>query len=137
MFDISKNLRDRSAEEEGTWMGYEDDVQFLVARRSNSKYKSFVSKQYRENEKIISSKANSNKAEKLSESIMLNATATHILKDWKGIVSNGKAVPYTVDAGIAFLDEFDDIRQIIEEFSDSRDNFVLETDNKDAENLKK
>jgi len=137
LFDIKNNLRDRDGEEAGTWMEFDEGVKFLVARKSSPAYKAFVSKKYRENEKLIATKGSSARAEKISEGIMLDALANHILKGWEGVVSDGTPVEYSPEVAKQILEEHDDLRLQIEEYSESRDNYLLKKDAKDAENLKK
>ena len=135
--DLSTNKRNRSAEEQGTWMEFDEDVRFLVARKSNPEYKAFVSKEYRKNEVLLNSKVAGKQATEKSEAIMLEAIAKYILKDWEGITDNGTPVKYDSDLGMVFLDEHDDIREAIEEYADNRDNYLAEAEQKDAKNLKK
>jgi len=136
-FDINKNTRNRDAETEGTWFVYDEDVQFLVARKNNPKYRSAISKGYRENERVISSNTNTDRAEKVSEQLMLEALANYVLLDWKGMVENGKPIEYTPGRAMSVLEEHDDLRKEIEEYADNRENYLAEKDKKDAKNLKK
>jgi hypothetical protein len=136
-FETKTNIRNRDLESQGTWMDYGDDVRFLVARKSNPKYKSFISRKYRENERIISSTANVERADQVSERLMLEATATYLLLDWEGVVEGGKPIKYSPSKAIQVLDDHDDLRADIEAYADNRENYLAEKDEKDAENLKK
>jgi predicted glycosyl hydrolase (DUF1957 family) len=136
-FDIKKNVRNKDLEEQGTWMDYDEGVRFLVARKNNSKYKGFISKKYRENERLVSNLAHTDKADKVSEQIMLEATATYLLLDWQGLESDGKALPYSKAVAMEVLDAHDELREAIEEYASVRDNYIAEKEVKDAENLKK
>jgi len=135
-FELNSNIRDRAAEEGGSWMEYDEGVSFLVARKSNSRYKSFISRQYRENERTLA-KEDSKMAEKLSEKVMLEAVAVHLLLDWKGVTLDGKLVKYSEPLAKELMEEHDDLRADIEKYADNRDNYLLEKDVKDAKNLKK
>lgn len=138
MFDISKETRNREAESQGSWMVYDEDTQFLVARKNNSKYKSFISKSWRDNEKTLTSKRNYEQSDKLADGFMLEAVAVHLLLDWKGVIdSKGKDVPYSPDLAMKVLEEHDDLRALIEEYAENRENYIEEQASEDAKNLEK
>lgn len=136
-FDIKQNVRNKDLEEAGTWMQYDTDVAFLVARKNNPKYKSFISKKYRENERLVTAANVTEHADKVSEAIMLEATAVYLLLDWKGIVADGVEVKYSKASAMAVLDDHDDLRQQIEEYASSRDNYLQAQEASAKENLKK
>lgn len=138
MFDINKDTRNRDAETKGSWMVYDEDTSFLVARRTNPKYKSFISKAWRDNEKVLTSKRNYEHSDKLADEFMLEAVAVHLLLDWKGVVdSKGKDVPYSTELAITVLEEHDDLRSLIEEYAENRSNYIDEQASEDAKNLGK
>ncbi|MGD2065551.1 MAG: hypothetical protein PVI43_00090 [Candidatus Bathyarchaeota archaeon] len=134
-FDVSKGKRDRSKEVEGAWLHLDKETKFLVARANNPEYKAFIAKNYRENESLINSPVHTDEADKVADSAMLEATATFILKGWEGVTDAGKAVKYTPALAIKMLEEHDDIRQLIEDFSKNRSNYIDKQDKKDAEKL--
>ena len=134
-FDAKKNLRNRDLENEGNWLEYDEDTRFLVARNRNPKYKGFMSKSWRENEKILQSKTNHKKADNVADSFLLEATATYLLVGWEGVVVNGVEVEYSPELAIEILEEHDDIRAMIEEFAEVRENFFEKNDKRDAKNL--
>lgn len=136
-FDIAKNKRNRDAEEHGTWMDYGDGVRFLVARKTNDEYRTFISKQWRSHDRLLSAKNPSKQADKLAEKFMLEATARYILRDWEGLVNNGKDFPYTAENAVQFLEEYDDVRQDIEAYAEDRANYVAAVEAEDIENVKK
>lgn len=134
-FDKSLKLRDRELERKGVWMDYDDDTRFLIARKNNQDYKTFISKTYRDNEKAIISKTNTRKADEIADKFMLEGTAKHLLRDWEGMLSAGKPIKYSVEAAMAVLEEHDDLREMIEEFAENRENYIVQQDLADAENL--
>jgi hypothetical protein len=136
-FDISKNKRNRDLEEQGTWFEYGDGVSFLVARKNNQKYKGFISKKYRENERLVSSLSHTEQADKVSEKIMLEATAVYLLLGWKGVVDGGKEIKYSPGVAMKVLEDHDELRADIEAYAENRDNYLSERQAEDADNLKK
>lgn len=138
MFDINKDPRNREAENKGAWMVYDEETSFLVARRTNPKYQSFISKAWRENEKVLTSKRNYDQSNKLADEFMLEAVAVHLLLDWKGVVdAKGKEVLYSPELAVTVLEEHDDLRALIEEYAENRSNYIEEQTSKDADNLGK
>lgn len=138
MFELSKGIRNRDTESKGAWMEWDKETSFLVARRTNPKYKAFISKAWRDNEKTLTAKRNYEQSDKLADEFMLEATATCLLLDWKGVIdSKGKEVKYSAELAISTLEEHDDLRMLIEEYSENRDNYILEQSAEDAENLGK
>lgn len=136
-FDAKKDLRDRDSEKEGVWMIWDEDTSFLVARKTNPKYKQFISKKFRENEQLISSDTATQMADTVSAGIMLEGMATYLLLDWKGVLSGGKAVKYSPEVAKEILEEHDDLYRLIDEFSNNRSNYILKQDKKDANQLEK
>lgn len=135
-FDRSRKLRDREAESKGAWMTYDESTKFLIARRNNPQYKNFISMKFRENEKVITSKSNVSHANELSERFMLEGLAKFIVKDWKGVLDNKVEIPYSWEVALEMLEEHDDLKDMIEEFADSRDNFIRQQDADDVQVLK-
>lgn len=136
-FDTSVKTRDRDLEKNGTWMVYDDETRFLVARKNNSAYKAFISKAFRENERLLTTKTNFKQADEKADNFMLEGTARYLLLGWEGVTSKGIPVEYTPEKAMEVLEEHDDLRAMIEEFSESRENFIAGQDIKDSENLGK
>ena len=136
-FDVKQDIRDRDREKDGAWMEWDEDTRFLVARKTSPRYKAAFSKGYRENERLLSSKTNTKRADDIAEELMLNCMAEHLLLDWVGVTDGGKKLPYSVEAAKFIIEEPDDLRTAIDEFSESRANFIAEADARDAENLEK
>jgi hypothetical protein len=131
-FNVSQNKRDRVSEQKGSWMPYDEDCAFLVARNNNSAYSKFISKCLRENA--------SNKGEdegSLTDEQLLDGASNFILLGWRGVVDGKKEVPYSVEAAKSLLDEHDDLYRDVSVYATSRSNYLLKRDNKDAKNLKK
>ena len=138
MFNVSKNKRDRSAENTGAWMRYDDDCSFLVARNNNPAYKKHISKSLRESATLNEGAAsNEVLADSLTDQQMLEGTAYYLLLGWKGVFDGKKELAYSPEASLALLDEYDELAAQINVFATSRDNYLLKKDKKDAKNLKK
>lgn len=131
-FNMSENKRDRVIEEKGSWMPYDEDCAFLVARNNNSGYSKFISKCLREN---ASSKDGDEGG--LTEDQLLEGASRFILLGWRGVVDGKKEVAYTVEAAQSLLDEHDDLYREISVYATSRSNYLIKRDAKDVKNLKK
>lgn len=131
-FNMSKDKRDRVSEQKGSWMPYDEDCAFLVARNNNSDYSKFISKCLRENA--------SNKGEdegRLTDEQLLEGASNFILLGWRGVVDGKKEVPYSVEAAKSLLDEHDDLYRDVSVYATERSNYLVKRDNKDVKNLKK
>jgi len=137
MFDISKNKRDRKAEEQGKWMPWQGGSSFLVARNNNSGYKAFINKVLRDNSAVLENADELAIADQISDQALIEGVARHLLVDWKGVTDGGKAIKYSANVAIAILEEHDDLARAISTFATSRDNYLVKVDDKDAANLKK
>lgn len=136
-FDTAKNIRDRSLEKTGVWMDWDDETRFLVARKTNPKYKAAFSKGYRENERTLESKTNTKHADEIADQLMLDCLAEFILVGWEGVLKKGKVLAYSVEEAKKMLEEHDDLRRMVDEFSENRSNYLAEIDQRDADNLEK
>lgn len=136
MFVVGKNKRDRDAESKGVWMDYDTDVKFLVARSNNSAYKLYIQNEYSKNERVIERK--NEKSDQVAESITLDALCNHILLDWEGVVDeNKKPIQFSPEMAKIILEEHDDLRAEIFEFSVDRANFLQQIEEKAIDTVKK
>ena len=136
-FDVKQDVRDRDLENKGMWMDWDEETRFLIARKTNPSYKGAFSKGYRENERLLNSKTNTRRADNVADDLMLSCMAEYLLLDWEGVTDGGKPLSYSVEAAKFMLEEHDDLRQMIDDFSESRANFMADSDNRDAKNLEK
>ena len=136
-FDVKQDIRDRDLEKDGAWMEWDEDTRFLIARKTSPRYKAAFSKGYRENERLLSSKTNTKRADDIAEELMLGCMAEHLLLGWEGVTDAGKKLPYSVEVAKFMIEEHDDLRIMIDEFSETRANFIHGNDKRDAENLEK
>ena len=131
-FNVSQTKRDRVSEEKGSWMPYDADCAFLVARNNNSEYSKFISKCLRDNDsnKDVDEGA-------LTGAQLLEGAARFLLVGWRGVFDGKKELPYSFEAAKALLDEHDDLYREIAVYATARSNYLLKRDNKDVKNLKK
>lgn len=73
-------------ENEGVWVPFKGDVEFLIARAGNKAYNKALALQYKKNKALLD--ANSDASEAKSEEIMVDVAARHVLKGWKGTVTH-------------------------------------------------
>jgi hypothetical protein len=132
-FNVSENKRDRFSEQQGSWMPYDADCAFLVARNNSSAYSKFISKCLREN----ASNKNGEDEGSLTDEQLLEGASNFLLLGWRGVVDGKKEVPYSVEAAKSLLDEHDDLYREIALYATARSNYLLKRDAKDAKNLKK
>lgn len=72
-------------EADGVWVPFKGDVEFLIARAGNKAYNKALALQYKRNKAMLD--GNTDASEAKSEEIMVDVTARHVLKGWKGNVT--------------------------------------------------
>jgi hypothetical protein len=83
-------------ENDGVWVPFKGDVEFCIARAGNKAYNKALALAFKRNKALL--EGNTDASEEKSEEIMIEVTAKHILKGWKGKVAlQGKVVEYSVD----------------------------------------
>lgn len=102
-----------------------DGASFHVAQANNAKFQRvFQSLQLPHRRKI--DKGTMDPQE--SQAIAIEAMATGLLLDWKGIVTPDKQeIPFSKDMAIALLTQRPDIREHLQEFALELENFRAET----------
>jgi hypothetical protein len=82
--------------QDGVWVSYVGDVEFLIARAGNKQYRKVAQALYKKNARILDG-ANEAATEKLTE-IVVEAMARGILLGWRGNVQfKGEALPYSYE----------------------------------------
>ena len=82
--------------QDGVWVPYNGDVEFLVARAGNKNYRKVAQALYKKNERLLDSKTVA-AGEKLVE-IVVESMAKGILLNWRGNVQfQGEPLPYSLD----------------------------------------
>lgn len=82
--------------QEGVWVPYAGDVEFLIARAGNKNYRKVAQAMYKKNERMLDAKTEAAN-EKLTE-IVIEAMAKGILLGWRGDVQyQGEPLPYSME----------------------------------------
>lgn len=82
--------------QDGVWVPYNGDVEFLIARAGNKNYRKVAQALYKKNERLLDSKTDA-ATEKLTE-IVVESMAKGILLNWRGNVQfQGEPLPYSLD----------------------------------------
>jgi hypothetical protein len=103
---------DLDAASGGVWIEYDDKISFKIARANHPAYRSAVKHMHKQHRRQID---NGTMSEELSEKLLAELMAQHILVGWKGLKNNGKNFEYTVDNATAFLQapQYEEIRDWI------------------------
>lgn len=114
MEELQLNVRsvDLSAAAEGVWIAYEGGIEFKIARANTPGYRDAIKQMHRQYKHQIEA---GTMDEKLSERLLGDLMAEHILVDWKGLKNNGQDFPYSVNAAKSFLkdERYHEIREWI------------------------
>lgn len=82
--------------QDGVWVPYTGDVEFLIARAGNKNYRKVAQALYKKNERMLDSRTDAAN-EKLTE-IVVESMAKGILLNWRGNVQfQGQDLPYSLD----------------------------------------
>lgn len=119
--------------DDGVWVPYKGDVEFLIARADNPKFRRRISYFYEKNRRLLDSKGDA--AEAKSNEIMATVMAETILMDWKGKVKiQGEVVQYN-KANAARLLAVPMFREWVTKMSKDEHAYKVVKDAEDAENL--
>lgn len=87
---------------EGVWIPWLRGVRLRIARLGNRAHREFLTSEFQRIRAELGRVAN----EKESENIEIRALATHVLKDWDGLVDdNDQPLTYTVELGVEMLQD--------------------------------
>lgn len=79
---------------EGTWVPYRDDIEFLIARAGNRKFKKLAQVQFKKHGRLL--EAGGEAGEAKGKEIMIELFAKSILLGWKGsVVFQGAELTYS------------------------------------------
>lgn len=82
--------------QDGVWVPYAGDAEFLIARAGNKNYRKVAQALYKKNERMLESKTDASN-EKLTE-IVIEAMAKGTLLNWRGNVQyQGEPLPYSLE----------------------------------------
>ena len=122
MLDLNIPSINLDTANEGSWIVYQGDISFCIARSGNPAYKSALAAMYKVNKRGIDG---GSLPDGKAEILMNDLVSRHIVKGWKGLVSNGEPVEFTVDACNAILNDerYTELRDWILEMSRENENF--------------
>lgn len=82
--------------QDGVWVPYAGDAEFLIARAGNKNYRKVAQALYKKNERMLDSKTEA-ASDKLTE-IVIEAMAKGTLLNWRGNVQyQGAPLPYSLE----------------------------------------
>lgn len=113
---------DESVLNEGIWRDFSGSS-FLIAHSSNLVFQRALAK-FQQPLRNQINKGNADPGELVD--VMCKALSQGILKNWKGVTSNGSEVAYTADLGFKALKNNVALREFIQEVSTSIDSFRSE-----------
>ena len=117
----------------GVWHPYAGDVEFLIARANNAKFRRRISYFYEKHRRLLDGKGET--AEAKSNEIMAKVMAETILLGWKGKVRfQGQLVEYSVATAEKLL-AVPLFRQWVNKMSNDEHAYKVVKDEEDKENL--
>lgn len=122
-----------AVEDDGVWVPYKGDVEFLIARANNPKYRRRLSYFYEKNKRLLDGKGEA--AEAKSNEIMATVMGETILLGWKGrVMLKGEVLPYTKDNAVKLL-SVQLFRDWVSNQSNDQYAYKVVKDDEDKENL--
>lgn len=114
MENLQLNIKsvDLDAAAGGVWVDYDDGISFRIARANHPAYRNAVKRMHKQHKRQID---NGTMSDELSEKLLAELMAQHILVDWKGLKNGGKAFQYSVENATSFLQapQYEEIRDWI------------------------
>ena len=119
-------------ENDGNWVNYKGDVEFLIARTGNRKYRKSFTHQFKKNQRLLD--ANTDASDAKAEEILIDVMASTILLGWKGKVAiQGVVVEYSVSNAKKLL-SIPLFREYISKQADDQASYKAVQDEEDAKN---
>jgi hypothetical protein len=101
-----------AAAQDGVWVPYRGDVEFLIARASNKHFRKQAQAVFKRHERLIQSGGPA--AEAKSRELMIDLMSKTILLNWKGTVMfQGQPLEYSVENAKKIL-ELDGLREWVD-----------------------
>jgi hypothetical protein len=123
---------DTKKEQDGVWIDLGDGGSMKIARMGNPDYiKEFqrITKPHRQ------AIRRGTLSEEVSQDLLVQAMAKHILLDWKGLKYNdGTDIVYSVEEAKKMLSSLKDFRDYVTEMANSAENFKEEVDQETEKN---
>ena len=112
--ELKLNVRgvDLGKAADGVWIAYEGDIEFKIARANTPGYRDAIKRLHRQHKHQIESGTMS---EQLSDNLLADLMAEHILVDWKGLMNGKEEFKYSKNAAKTFLkdERYAEIREWI------------------------
>ena len=109
-------------QDDGVWVPYKGDVEFLIARANNPKYRRRLSYFYEKNKRLLDGKGDA--AEAKSNEIMATVMGETILLGWKDLQYKGKDLEYS-RANAKTMLEVKGFRKRITDIADKLESFRI------------
>jgi hypothetical protein len=131
--DLTALKLDLSKEIEGIWFSIDKDTELCIARMHNPNFNKLFEKlanPYRQ------SARKGFLADEKADEIMNRVIAETVLLDWKGLKSDGKNVPYSVEKAIEILSnpQLSSFKELVVDISSTESNYrneeIQETEKK-------
>lgn len=106
--DIKKQYgTSEKLENEGVWVPMGDGCQVKIARAGNKENRELIKRLVAPHKVAL---RNNRLPEDTLDTLTIEAMATTILLDWKGMEEDGKPVPYTKENAVRLLTDYKDFR---------------------------
>ena len=129
-FDLAKLRTDKDKSENGVWMNVDPEgvVQLKLARIKNPKFMNFM------RDRMLSGKAGKGASKKIAqlmgesavdEATIVEGIAKFVLLDWKGILEDGKEIPYSQETAERVLadEQYQEFLEIVVEMASDNEAF--------------
>lgn len=131
--DVLDIFTEFAVEDDGVWVPYKGDIEFLIARAGNAKFRRRLSYFYEKNRRLLDGKSEA--AEKKSNEVLATVMAETILLGWKGKVAiQGELVQYS-KANAERLLSIQMFREWVTAQSQDQHAYKVVKDEEDKENL--
>jgi len=125
---------DFAVDDNAVWVPYRGDVEFLIARSGNPKFRRRIAYFYEKNRRILDGKGEA--AEAKSNEIMAQVMAETILLGWKGSITfKGEKLGEYSREGAAKLLSVQLFREWVNKQAEDQSLYKTIKDEEDAENL--
>jgi hypothetical protein len=123
---------DTKKEQDGVWIDLGDGGSMKIARMGNPDYIKEFQKITKPHRQAI---RRGTLSEEVSQDLLVQAMAKHILLDWKGLKYNdGADIPYSVEEAKKMLSSLKDFRDYVTEMANAAENFKEEVDQEAEKN---
>lgn len=121
---------DEKKENEGVAMPYKT-AKLVIARSGNRAYSKALSEAVNKHQMELD--GDDEASQKLSDELMIDCIANHILKGWEGVKYKGETLPYSVENAKKLL-AHKDFRVQVMKMADDREKFKVKLDEAQAKN---